>query len=93
RQVEEEREARRRADLLLARFVERVPELVEGPRRATQTGDGEGQARAASSSPTNTPPDGPGAAAQPAEQASPTPTPQEPREPVRRPWWLRWWGG
>lgn len=34
RQVEEEREARRRADTLMARFLERVPEL-EAPREAT----------------------------------------------------------
>jgi hypothetical protein len=31
RQVEEEREARRRADMLLARLVERVPE-IEAPQ-------------------------------------------------------------
>ena len=33
RQVEEEREARRRADMLLARLVERVPE-IESPQDA-----------------------------------------------------------
>ncbi len=93
RQVEEEREARRRADLLLARFVERVPELTEGPQQATQTGGGEGQARAASPSPTNTSPDGPGSPARPADGASSTPTPQSPQTDVQRPWWRRILGG
>ncbi len=92
RQVEEEREARRRADLLLARFVERVPELTEGREQAPEMGHGEGRAGAASSSPPNTPPDGPGSPARPAEEASPTP-PQGPQAGSRRPWWLRWFGG
>ncbi len=47
RQVEEEREARRRADTLMARFLERVPEL-EAPRDTTReedTGQDEGETR------------------------------------------------
>jgi hypothetical protein len=47
RQVEEEREARRRADTLMARFLERVPEL-EAPRdtaREEDTGHDAGETR------------------------------------------------
>jgi hypothetical protein len=50
RQVEEEREARRRADTLLARLMDRLPELesperplerpLEGPQTATDTNSG-----------------------------------------------------
>ncbi|MDP9487894.1 MAG: hypothetical protein M3Q49_19245 [Actinomycetota bacterium] len=93
RQVEQEREARRRADLLLARFVERVPELTEGPQQATQTGGGESKARAASPSPTNTPPDGTQSPARSAEGTSPTTPPRGPQTDAHRPWWRRILGG
>lgn len=71
RQVEEEREARRRADTLLARMMDRLPEL-EAPSETSASSE--------------TVEDEP-------ERAEPRPATGEAREPVRRPWWRRVFGG
>jgi hypothetical protein len=56
RQVEEEREARRRADTLLARLMDRVPELeaasdTESPPRARQQGENATEAETGTQAP------------------------------------------
>ena len=79
RQVEEEREARRRADMLLARLVERIPEL-ETPVAAT---------REESAEPSESPPT---ATEQPG-RVSPQPQVEGTQEGAeRRSWWARWFG-
>jgi hypothetical protein len=77
RQVEEEREARRRADMLLAQLVQRIPEL-EAPTEAPSQEPPESPT-AATEQPGRVEP-------QPQVQGA-----QEGTE--RRSWWQRWFGG
>lgn len=77
-QVEEEREARRRADTLLAQLMQRIPEL-EAP-----ASDAEGPSDERGS--TQTPSGG-------AEGAPPRPDAPGPQDGVQRPWWRRWFSG
>jgi hypothetical protein len=77
KQVEEEREARRRADTLLARLMDRVPELeapneTSSPPRAREQGENATDNETATQTPTQTPSDDTGAS--------------------RLPWWRRWLG-
>jgi len=75
-QLEAEREARRRADTIIAQLTQanaalaaRVPEL-EAAESREETAEG---------------------AAEEPERAEPHPATEEPQEPVqRRPWWRRW---
>jgi hypothetical protein len=78
RQVEEERDARRRADTLLAQLMQRIPEL-EAP-----ASDAEGPSDERGS--TQTPSGG-------AEGAPPRPDAPGPQDGVQRPWWRRWFSG
>ena len=80
RQVEEEREARRRADTLLARLMDRMPEL-EGPE--TSLGAPVSPTEGGSST------GGPGYAERPstAEETA------ESRSGEAKPWWRRMFGG
>ncbi len=79
RQVEEEREARRRADTLLVRLMDRmpVPEVPPGKPTPSQEALGGPQSAGAEPSGEETPPAGVGA--------------QEAAEP--RSWWRRAFGG
>jgi hypothetical protein len=105
RQVEEEREARRRADTLLARLMDRMPELEAPPGEPapSQEPPGGPQSAGAGSNREETPPAGEGP-----ERAEPRPATGGPRDgserprdtaefPVRgsltRPWWRRVFGG
>ncbi len=78
RQVEEEREARRRADTLLARLMDRVPELEPPAQRPTSP---ESRQEAAQE-PAEEPP-GP----------APRPVASEAQNGSERSWWRRWFGG
>lgn len=83
RQVEEEREARRRADMLLARLLERVPEL-EAPREETRDTPQEARVEDAGQDEGETQPVPGQDAGQDALES------QEPVE--RRSWWRRFFG-
>ena len=78
RQVEEEREARRRADTLLARLMDRVPEL-EAPRQQTSSRESPG---------------GPETVAEePETGAEPRSATGGAQDGAERPWWRRMFGG
>ena len=81
RQVEEEREARRRADTLLARLVDRAPEL-EAPREPAppQQGPTGGVG-------------GPEIVVEEPERADPRSAMGSAQEDAERPWWKRMSGG
>lgn len=87
RQVEEEREARRRADTLLARLMERVPEL--------EAADGRGDSYDGGEESYEEPPQ---RGEQPDEGYTPTEEHAEPQTGSQRPaqkspWWKRIFGG
>jgi len=105
RQVEEEREARRRADTLLARLMDRMPEL-EAPREAPEASEDVAQ------EPERVDPRTSAGEAQAATQQPQTQRPSEgvehdtanlrswstdvedqPQESAQRPWWRRMFGG
>ena len=79
RQVEEEREARRRADMLLAQLVQRIPELevpAEPPSESSE------------------PPESPTAATEQPGRVEPQPQVEGAQEGTeRRSWWRRMFGG
>ena len=79
RQVEEERDARRRADTLLAQLMQRIPEL-EAPSEPRESPQSE-----ASPGPTRTPTEAAGDRREPSSQPSSI--------RARRPWWRRLWEG
>jgi hypothetical protein len=78
RQVEEERDARRRADTLLARLMDRVPEL-ESPESPSE--------------PPSEPRESPQTVEEEPERAEPRPGALGPQEATRGPWWRRVFGG
>lgn len=80
RQVEEEREARRRADTLMARLMDRVPELEA--RREEETPSTRGEATGE----TQRAPDGQDAGKDATARQEPS------EEPERRSWWRRFFG-
>ncbi len=83
RQVEEEREARRRADVLLTRLMDRVPEL-EAPRQEPQEQRRGSPLRTEEGPEGSTPTQGP---------ADPEAGVGRPEGTASRPWWRRLLGG
>jgi len=77
RQVEEERDARRRADTLLAQLMQRIPELEAPARDAEGPSDERGSPETAEPEP---------------EGAQARPDAPGPQEGAQRPWWRRVFG-
>jgi hypothetical protein len=93
RQVEEEREARLRADTLLARLMDRIPELEapSGEPAPFREPPGSPPSAGAGSNREETPP--PGEGAQEGSQRSGDTAEFPVRGSLTRPWWRRVFGG
>lgn len=84
-QLGEEREARRRADMLLARLAEANASMAGQIRELTAPDRGPGEPESV--------PEASEVVEPPSDTVGAQESVQEPEEAARRPWWVRWFGG